>query len=477
MPTFELTTNDGRSFQIDADTPEMARKAFDHAFGAAAPPEPPAYSGTILPVSRDAQGNPQLDWNAGIPGMLKRAFTLPGDVYTGQTPILNNNSDVAGEYNPDLIRRSVDLAGIASPANVAMRAGDRAFPGALKSNMVPGKVKTPTAQQLKDIASKQYDSARAAGVEIRGSAVAEMARGLQQSLQSERGIIAKTAPKTFSILDELANPPAGGVSTIPGIDAARRGLSSISREGGTEGLAAGSSVRGIDDFLSSLNDNSLAPSSAATASAQDVANTLRTARANYAAAQRSNDITSIGERAAARAQAANSGRNLDNAIRQRVQSLLEKPKEISGYSDDEIAALRTIVDGGFVRNRARYVGNIFGGGGGLGQIAAAGLGAAGGASFGGYPGAAAGAVAPAVMGVLAKSLANNLAKRSLSKADELVRKRSPLYQDILAEQPIFVPGLTRDDLLARLMGLSVAGSGVTGISYPAWGALAQPPQR
>jgi hypothetical protein len=43
MPTFELTTNDGKTFQIDADNADMAQKALDHAFGGApAQPEAPA---------------------------------------------------------------------------------------------------------------------------------------------------------------------------------------------------------------------------------------------------------------------------------------------------------------------------------------------------------------------------------------------------------------------------------------------------
>lgn len=48
MATFELTTPDGRSFQVDADSPDLAQKAFDHAFGAPpAPPPQPEQSGGI----------------------------------------------------------------------------------------------------------------------------------------------------------------------------------------------------------------------------------------------------------------------------------------------------------------------------------------------------------------------------------------------------------------------------------------------
>lgn len=66
MPTFELTTNDGRSFRIDADSLDLARKAFDTAFsgGAAAAPEPPP-GAIVHDVNRSyvtgASGAPSVD--------------------------------------------------------------------------------------------------------------------------------------------------------------------------------------------------------------------------------------------------------------------------------------------------------------------------------------------------------------------------------------------------------------------------------
>src|SRR5690606_18899916 len=73
------------------------------------------------------------------------------------------------------------------------------------------------------------------------------------------------------------------------------------------------------------------------------------------------------ERSEGRASAANSGRNLDNTIRSKVESLLEKPKEVSGFADAELGALERVRDGGKVRNTAREIGNQLGGGGGLGS--------------------------------------------------------------------------------------------------------------
>lgn len=419
---------------------------------ALAEPQRPAYSGSFLPISRDAQGNIGFDSNTGIVGSLKRAFTLPGDVATGKVPIHTPE----GQYNPELIQRSGELAALISPVNPAVRAGDRVIPGALKAGQRP--IYPPSAPELKAAGEAGYDAARAAGLDISGNAVAEMARGLQSGLQADRGVIAKTAPKTFAILDELANPPRGGVVTIPGLEAARRGLSDVALEGGTEGFAARRAVRGIDDFMSALNDRALAPSSSG-ATAAEVAATLRDARGNYAAAQRSNTLTGeldrattgILERAQGRAEATYSGRNLDNAIRQRVASLLERPADLSGFSDAEIAALEAVRKGTLPQNALRGLGNFLGGGGGLGQAVTAGMGAAGGGVLGGAPGAVLGAAAPAATGVLAKLLENALAKRSLSGVDEMVRMNSPLFREMLTAQSPIAPAFGREEAILRTL--------------------------
>lgn len=418
-----------------------------------------AYSGSVLPISRDVQGNVSFDPHAGILGKLIGAVSAPGDVYTGKAPIMTPGAP--GGYNPDLINRAADFAAFFSPANPAVRAGDLPIPGEARAPMEPQPVTPPSAQQLKAVAGAGYDAARNAGVDVAGDAVSQMARGLQSGLQSGHGVIAKTAPNTFAILDELASPPQGGFATITGLEAARRGLSRIAGEGSTDGFAAGQAIRGIDNLLETLGPQNTVVGAAAP---EAVAQTLKDARANYAAAQRSNDLTGtldkattgILERAENRAQATYSGRNLDNAIRQRIASLLEKPKEVGGFSEAEIQALNDVLQGGPVRNSARVVGNLLGGGGGWGQAATAGMGAAAGGAAGGAPGAVLGAAAPAAVGTLAKALQNALAKRALGSADAVVRQNSPLYREMLSNAPLMNPAMDRNEAVLRALLLGGA---------------------
>ena len=117
--------------------------------GWTAVPETPKgepYSGAILPISRDAEGNTSFDSNAGLLGMVKRAATLVGDIGTGATPVFGQSQT----WNPEMLSRASELAALASPVNPAFRAGERVIPGVAKSPLYghidPG---APTAIALK----------------------------------------------------------------------------------------------------------------------------------------------------------------------------------------------------------------------------------------------------------------------------------------------------------------------------------------
>lgn len=416
----------------------------------AVPAQSGGYSGSILPLTRDAKGHVSFDSNAGILGAIKRAVTLPGDVVSGKTPIMGED----GHTNPEVIDRSFDLAATAGPMNPAIRAGDRAIPGAAKT-LIPGRAEVPTTQELAAAGKADITSARNSGLEITSNSVADWSRKTQQQL-FEDGIHPVDAPATYAKLRELETAPPGSFATASNLQSLRESLGNTAQNfnpaAAKDQLAASRSIRGVDQFLPSLDASSvLAGTPAATQKL------FEQGRGNYAAAMRSNDITGaldrantgILERAEVRAQAANSGRNLDNTIRQKVASLLEKPKEVSGFSEPEIAALNDTIEGSRTRNFARYIGNLAGGGGGLGQIVGGAIGGGGGFALGGPVGAAIGASIPVATGAGAKSIANALAKKSLSKVDEMLRKRSPLYQERLSATPAQAGGLLSRELASR----------------------------
>jgi hypothetical protein len=431
------------------------------AYAAAAPQTAPQqpYSGTILPLSKDAQGNIAFDSNAGVVGMVKRAISgigsavaLPGDVYTGKTSVIGPD----GHTNPEVISRSAELASLMTPINPAVRAGDRAIPGVAKT-LVREEPKVPTTEQLAAAGKADITAARNSGLEVTADSLANWSRQAQQDL-FEKGIHPVDAPATYAKLKELEGAPPGAFVTASNLQSLRESLGHTAQNfnpnAAKDQLAASRSIGGLDKLLPSIDEAGVVAGSPAATQ-----KLFETGRGNYAAAMRSNDLTGvldrantgILERAEARAQAANSGRNIDNTIRQKIASLLEKPKEVSGYSDAEIAALNDSMGGSKARNIARYIGNVAGGGGGVGQTAVGGLGAGIGATFGGPLGAVVGASIPITTGAGAKTIANILAKRSLGKVDELVRKRSPLYQERLANSPLIASGLPAREAIIRML--------------------------
>lgn len=345
-----------------------------------------------------------------------------------------------------------------TPANAAMAAGDKAIPGAIKAFRAEKPV-VPTTKELARAGGADIQSAKSSGLDLTASSAADYSRKLQQEL-FDSGIHPIDAPSTFAKLKALEDAPPDSIFTASNLQSLRESLQGTAQnfnpQASKDQLAASRAIKGFDQFLPNVAEKDVLAGAPA-----EVAKLFERGRGNYAAAQRSNDIngqldranTGILERAEARAQAANSGRNIDNTIRQKIVSALEKPKEISGLTDNEIGALNKVAEGGGGRNTARYIGNLLGGGGGVGQSAIAAIGASSGGVMGGIPGAVIGGTAPALVGAGAKSIANAIAKRDLRKVDELLRKRSPLYQERVANPEMAAISPEKRAAIARALML------------------------
>lgn len=400
----------------------LARARRRRAIGQQAPEkvtEP--YSGSILPFSKDEQGNVRFDPKAGILGALLSGATLPGDVYAGRV-------DPQSEEG---LARTIDLATFASPMNPGVRAGDMAVPG-VKSALVRREMEPPTAEALKAASSAGYDAARDMGVHYSSDAVKKLVDEIRFQLGQD-GIVEIGAPKTYRILDELGAPPEGSTAPLAGLEAARR---AFQKSGGrdfanpTDQEAARRVVGRLDDFMGSPDPASVVAGPAAAAG-----ETVAAARGNYAAAKRSERLQGIEDSADLRAAAADSGLNTENALRQRAVSLLQSPKDIAGYSPAERAAIEAVARGTAAANTLRFVGNLLGGGGGLGAVASGAVGGMAGSAFGGPAGMVMGALSPA-LGLGAKKVAAALARARLNAADEMVRRRSPLYEEMMRGAPL-----------------------------------------
>lgn len=362
--------------------------------------------------------------------MVREALSLP------QRTIDAATSEPAGSRaaTEAMIPTATETAATMLPVNPAIRAGDKAIPGVVKA-LKPEKPVVPTTEELAKAGGDAINAAKSSGLDIRPEAIADHSRKIQSEL-FDKGIHPVDAPNTYAKLRELEEAPANSVFSAANLQSLRESLGATAQNfnpsAAKDQLAATRAIKGFDQFLPQLDEASvLAGSPAATQKL------FETGRGNYAAAMRSNDITGvldrantgILERAETRAKAVNSGRNLDNTIRSKVASILEKPKEISGLDDAELAALNRTIEGGGVRNSAREIGNLLGGGGGLGAVVP-------GLMTGGSAAIAAGnplllglGAIPPIVGTTSRAVANALAKRDLRSADELMRSRSPLFRE------------------------------------------------
>lgn len=447
MPSYVITGPDGKKYRVSGQgSPEEALAAVKRQAGAPAAPAAPQKSGSILPISTTPDGGWQFDSNAGVVGAIKRAITLPGDVYTGKVQM---NDPETGRTSDEVIGRSAEMAATVTPVSPAMRAGERAVAGAANSLKRP-KVEPPTADALKKAASEGYDTARSMGVRYRSDAVAGLSGTIRTELEQD-GILAELAPKTFKILDALGNPPAGSDAPLEGLLAARRALKNarLDFNNPTEKLAAERIIQRLDEFLGGPPEEAVLAGPAAA-----VGKTIGDANANYAAAKRSELLSGKLDQADRQAARSNSGLNTDNAVRQRADSILNSPKVRKGLSPEEIAALDRVVKGTAGRNAARYTGNLLGGGGGLGAIVTGGmLGGGGGAAMGSPGLGAAVGIGAAVTGSASKQIANALARKSMQGVDKMTRKRSPLYEEMLRDAPDVVPSPEKQAALIRALML------------------------
>lgn len=358
------------------------------------------------------------------------AFTLPHDVMTGEAHVPGSpDAQVipgAVPFGSGSGERIADLAGLGSPM----------VPRAVSG--LAAKAGVPTQKELLEAGGSGYNAAREMGVEIAPSAIKSKAEEIAAVLNRE-GVDAELAPKTFSVIKKLANPPEEATAaTIANMESARRAFGHAAKDftNPTERLASSRAIEHFDDYLASLPTSDLIAGDAVAAS-----KVLGEARGNYAAAKRSEQITNKLETGDLNAAAANSGQNVGNAQRQQIKSILNSPKLSAGYSAEELAQMERLVRGTKTGNAARIIGNLLGGGGGLGSVAAASAGAAATGPMGAF--------AP-VLGAGIKQFENMSVARQARILDEMVRSRSPLAgpQEAVASG---IPNLPYAAIVSALM--------------------------
>jgi hypothetical protein len=317
------------------------------------------------------------------------------------------NPKVAAQDNPDTMyenaKSDVDLAMSAAAAKKAPPIS--ATPAPLKN------VPAPTTKELFKAAENNYNNMHGYGVEVHPQVAAQAADNILTELNTQ-GYRDYLTPKTYRAVEELKNP-IGQNSTTQDIEGVRRALNKAAADP-AEKDSARRAIAGIDDMMSNLHPNDVAVNPHF---ADRVGKEAAEARANYAAAKRSEMLDEITKKAERQANSAGSGTNIDNATRQRIKSVLDNPKKLRGFSDDEKDQMEKIVAGTPVGNVARLLGKFSPSGIVSGALSA-------GAGFAAH--GPMGAVAVPAAGYIAKKIGDASTAAQAAKLSRLVRSRSPL---------------------------------------------------
>jgi len=287
----------------------------------------------------------------------------------------------------------------------------------------------PTEVELKAASDNAYKAARALDVEYQTDKVRALQDNIHKSL-IKSGFRADTAGGAFSRLKELMEPitPAnpGGNRNFSDIEGVRQSLNRLRQEtnpntGGptANASAASRAISKIDDFLANPK-NAAGNDYASQLSAQLTARLAEEARGNWAAMSRSQRIEQALTKSQLNAASGGTGSNIDNAMRQQIKSLLNSPKRIKGFTQDERNMMQDIVMGNPVRNSSRL----------LGKMAATGIVSAAGVEYLAHAlglGAAGHLLLPAA-GYAAKKTGDIMTKNRINGLLRSVRKDSPLGQ-------------------------------------------------
>lgn len=286
-----------------------------------------------------------------------------------------------------------------------------------------------TTAALRDQSNASYAASRAGNLVVSQPAMTNIVSGLESTAKAEY-LNPIRHPKSAAALEDLKAEAAKGPSTLDNIDAMRQkilGDVASSSDAGERRMGR-LMMRRLDEQIEGLKPADVVSGDPAQAVAD-----LQQGRAAWAKMRKSQMIEYAMDKAQRQAAKAGSGGNINNAIKQQFDAILNSPNKLRGFTADEQTAMRKIVDSGTVQDALRLVGKLSPGGNGL--SAWLNLGAAmqtGGASL---------PITAAGMG--AKALADNAARGNVAKLLALVQSGKVPRSTLTPTQQQMIDALVR----------------------------------
>lgn len=273
----------------------------------------------------------------------------------------------------------------------------------------------PAADDLRTLAKQAYQAADNAGVVYTPEGVQQLGQGIMEDMAAG-GFHPRIHPKVAAVLDAVGELGDGNVS-LGKLEQLRRiaGSAAKSIEPDEQRLAS-IVIDNIDEFTRAATD----PALVARGDGAVASDALTEARDYWSRLRKSEMVDDALMKAERHAKSTGGGTNIDNASRQKVRVILDSPKKVRGFTDQERAVMERLVRGTTGQNLLRLIGKASPSG-----IVSGGAGAAAGATVGGAIGGPAGAVigtvaVPAV-GRLAKLGADAMTAEHAKVLDALVR--------------------------------------------------------
>ena len=294
----------------------------------------------------------------------------------------------------------------------AIKGGSRLVRGRPAPKPVPRQAPEPvqTNAEIRASANKDYQAADDAGIIVKPEAVQAMKQKLETEL-ADFGYHEKLQPGTAVVLGELDKAAQGGNITLKGLDQIRKITQNAANVTNRADMkTTGKVVKHIDDMIRGLK-----PEDVLAGDLEAGVAALERARGSWSRLRKSELIDEALNKAKRQAEKGGSGGNLDNAIRQQIDSLLNKPTKLRGFTDAEIAAMKKIVGGrGKVHQLLRLVGKLSPQGNGLMF------------GLGGYAAMTNPLYAiPAAAGLIAKPISTALTRGGGATLSEMVRRGGP----------------------------------------------------
>ena len=307
--------------------------------------------------------------------------------------------------------RQATEAMVGPAANVALAFSPMGPESRLARTAVKGaKAEIPTQEELATVTKGPGQGYKGGvmDVPLKDHVLPDIQRNITESLHDShyRDYL---APQTFRAIKEL-EAIEGRTPTVADIEGVRQILGRVSPQ---ERGAAAVARNKINDYLSELQAHD-------TMHGENVGAVLDSIRGNYAALKRSERITQGVEKGAWNAQTSGMGANLDNSLRQQIKAIRKDKKALSSFSKEEIEQMDKIIKGGTLTNLARIF-SRFGP-----EHPLTGWGAA---SVQALKKLRVLPVLTLVGGHVSQKYAEHATQKGITKLDEMVRSRSPLFRD------------------------------------------------